>query len=63
MITLLASITLLEFAASNPILAVILAFFAVAAIVGIFQSLAHMVTGRPVPPPQAPWDRKGSEDE
>jgi divalent metal cation (Fe/Co/Zn/Cd) transporter len=61
---MIAAITLLEFAAANPILAVILAFFFVAAVVGVFQSLAHMVTGRPVPPPQSPWgDKKGSEDE
>lgn len=55
---MIATITLLEFAAANPILAVVLAFFFVAAVVGIFQSLAHMVRGTPVPPPRAPWDKK-----
>lgn len=54
---LLASITLLEFAASNPILAVVLAFLAVCAVVGVFQSLAHMVRGTPVPPPANPWKK------
>ena len=58
---MLAAITLLEFAAANPILAVILAFFAVACIVGVFQSLAHMVRGTPVPPPKNPWVKKDDE--
>jgi hypothetical protein len=57
---MIAAITLLEFAASNPILAVVLAFFAVACVVGVFQSLAHMVRGTPVPPPTNPW--KNNED-
>jgi hypothetical protein len=60
---MLATITLLEFAAANPILAFLLAFLFVAGAVGIFQSLAHMVRGTPVPPPTSPWDKKGSEDE
>jgi hypothetical protein len=54
---MLATITLLEFAAANPILAVVLAFLAVCAVVGIFQSLAHMVRGTPVPPPKSPFDK------
>lgn len=57
---MLAAITLLEFAASNPILAVVLAFLLAVVVVGVFQSLAHMVTGRPVPPPKFP---DGKEDE
>ena len=57
---MIAEITLLEFAATNPILAIILAFFAVACIVGVFQALAHMVRGTPVPPPPNPW--KKNED-
>jgi dolichyl-phosphate-mannose--protein O-mannosyl transferase len=53
---MLAAITLLEFTAANPILAVILAFFFVVMVVGVFQSFAHMVTGKPVPPPKSPFD-------
>ena len=57
MITL-ATITFLEFATANPILAVILLFIVVSGVVGIFNAIAHSLTGTPVPPPKAPWDKK-----
>ena len=58
----LASITLLEFAAANPILAVILAFFAMIAIIGVFQSLSNMVAGT-LPKPPFEGDNKNHDEE
>jgi len=55
---IIATITLLEFAAANPILAVVLFFISAACIVGVFNAIAHSLTGTPVPPPKSPWDKK-----
>lgn len=55
---MIATITFLEFAAASPILAVFLAFIFAVTVVSVFQSLAHMFSGTPVPPPELPFDKE-----